>query len=189
VSEPETLLTGAESTQQRGLWLGLIRRTGRWALRLPRWFWLAAAVAWAGGIWYLSSRPGGRESTGLFHSWAANMAHAPLFGLLALWIALALPREETALGFTWARFGLLDFRLAFWAVVAYGLLDEYHQSTTGTRDASVYDLLTDWAAAYITLGIAALAGRAEVDERTMRRHLIKGVAICCLTGLAATVGS
>jgi hypothetical protein len=114
------------------------------------------------------------------------MAHAPLFGLLALWLALALPREQTQLGHEWARSGLLDFRLVFWSVALYGLVDEFHQASVPGRNPSIFDLFTDWSAAYITLGVAAAAGRANLEEPAMRRRLAKGVLICCLAGLAAT---
>lgn len=171
-----------------GLVLGLLRGAGRQALRLPRAFWFVLALLWGAGIWWLSERQLSGAEGAILWGWIGNMAHAPLFGLLALWLALALPREPTKLGHKWARFGLLDFRLVFWSVVLYGLVDEYHQSSVPGRDSSIYDLFTDWAAAYITLGVAAAAGRAGLEEREMRRRLAKGVLICCLTGLAATFG-
>ncbi len=168
--------------------LRIIRSLGGAAVRLPRVLWLAVAITWGGMIWWLSSREAGPEGGNLLGGWVSNMAHAPLFGLLTLWLAFALPREPTPLGQPWARFGLLDFRLVFWSVVLYGLLDEFHQSTVPGRDASVFDLFTDWSAAYVTLGVAAAAGRAGLREAELRRRLAKGVLICCLAGLAATFG-
>jgi VanZ family protein len=169
-----------------GAFLASVRLLGRLALRLPRAFWLATSAAWGVMIWSFSSRsPSNEQGSGLW-SWISNMAHAPLFGLLALMLALALPREETALGHKWARFGVQDFRLAFWAVVLFGLTDEFHQSMVPGRNASVFDLITDWSAAYITLGVAVVAGRAGTQEPAFRKRLGLGVLICCLTGLLAT---
>lgn len=167
--------------------LTVVRSSGRRAVALPRAFWFALALAWAGGIYYLSSRPSPPAEVSYGWAWIANMAHAPLYGLLALWLALALPRGDSPLGHKWARLEPKHFHLVLWSVVAYAISDELHQSAVFGRDASPFDLFTDFCAAFITLQVAT-AAPTNITTRAMRHRLTKGVVICCLAGLAATVG-
>ena len=79
-----------------GLWSRLLAGAGALALALPRPLWALVAVGWAGFGWFLSSRPGEDLPSSFLWSWAGNLAHAPLFGLLALWLALAAPRRPAS---------------------------------------------------------------------------------------------
>ncbi|MDG1498655.1 MAG: VanZ family protein [Planctomycetota bacterium] len=167
--------------------LVIIRGSGRLAVALPRSFWFATATAWAGGIYYLSSLSSPPSEPSYLWAWIANMAHAPLYGLLALWLALALPRADSDLGHKWSRLDPKHFHLVLWSVVAYAVLDELHQGAIAGRDASPYDLLTDFCAAFITLKVATAAVQ-DVTPKQMNRRLIRGVLVCCLAGLAATFG-
>lgn len=165
--------------------LGVIRGSGRLAVALPRSLWFAAAMAWAGGIFYLSSRPSPPSEPSYLWAWIANMAHAPIYGLLALWLALALPRTDSALGHKWSRLDPKHFHLVLWTVVAYAVSDELHQSAIAGRDASLFDLFTDFCAAFITLRVASVAA-LDITAKQMNLRLIKGVLVCCLAALAAT---
>ena len=79
--------------------------------------------------------------------WAfvSNAGHVVLFGLLALWLALALPRDG---GAGWPRLaGRVAATMGVVGLVsAWGAVDEWHQSFTG-RTPSVLDWLTDTVAA------------------------------------------
>lgn len=81
-------------------------------------------------IWYLSSQPDVGPDLGRWARLATSAAHFAQFGLLcALW--------------WWA----LDRRLAPAAAIAlaWGLLDELHQSWVPRRDADPIDVLVDAA--------------------------------------------
>ena len=47
-----------------------------------------------GLITFLSSQPGRSGPPSALWAYLMNFAHAPLYGLLALWMALLLPREN-----------------------------------------------------------------------------------------------
>lgn len=143
--------------------------------------WAFVTVLWMGLVRKLSDRPAGELPPPLLFGWLNNLAHAPLFGLLALWAWLALPRREgrppTGRG---AVLGLLVF------VLLYGALDERLQASVPGREASAFDVLTDvtGAAAVLAVGLAVLSGRP--DERTLRRRLGVGLLACVAAGALAT---
>ena len=167
--------------------LAVIRGSGRLAVALPRSFWALIAALWAGGIYYLSSRASPPSEPSYLWAWIANMAHAPLYGLLALWLALALPRQDSPLGHKWSRLEPKQFHLVLWTVLAFAISDELHQSAVAGRDASLFDLFTDFCAAFITLRVAT-AAPTSITPKQMNHRLTKGVLICCLAALAATLG-
>jgi VanZ family protein len=167
--------------------LTVIRGSGRLAVALPRSFWLGTAALWAGGIYYLSSRPSPPAEGSYLWAWIANMAHAPLYGLLALWLALALPREDCSLGHKWSRLEPKYFHLVLWTVLAFAISDELHQISVAGRDSSPFDLFTDFCATFITLKVATTAP-TDITPKQMARDLKKGVLLCSLAALAATVG-
>jgi hypothetical protein len=175
------------------MFLSWVRRLGALGLALPRRFWALVTVGWAGLIWFLSTHEGSTGEGGLFMSWLGNLAHAPLFGLLGLWLALAGPRVEPgdAAGASprrWARLALVDQRLVLVAVVVWGFLDELHQSFVPGRDASVFDLVTDGVGVLSVLAVAAAAGSAATTERGMRLRLGVAFVACSLAGLVAAQG-
>jgi VanZ family protein len=149
---------------------------------MPRAAGAALALGWIALVWFLSAQPPGglvRGRTALH--WLHNLAHAVEFGALALWLALAArPAGEPLL----AAPGAARAILAFCAV--YGALDEFHQSFTPGRDASVCDVLTDCAgAATVLLALCALR-REPWDRPALARALVLGGAACALAAALAT---
>jgi len=163
-----------------------VRAAGRLLLGMSRTFWAGVAGLWAGLIWWLSTHEGGTGDGTFWMMWLGNLAHAPLFGLLALWLALAAPRRAVG---GWARLSRLDRTWIFVAVAAWGAMDEVHQSFVPGRDASVLDLMTDSAGALSVLAVAATAGLASASAVGVRRRLGLGILACLLTALSATLGS
>ena len=165
-----------------GLWTRLLRGIGARALSLPRPAWALVALLWAGLIWQLSSQAGKDEPGHFLWSWAGNLAHAPLFGLLALWLALALPRTGG-----WARLAGRDLLFVLALVLAWAVTDEWHQSWVPLRDASMTDLATDLAGAAGTLDVARAAGDPAVGEGGLRWRLLRAALLCIGCALVATL--
>ena len=113
--------------------------------RVIRW---TAALAWAGVIFYLSSRTW--SGPPLFPH-ADKVIHAFLYAVLGVLFVWAL--RGTAL-----RGRAMIFPLAASMALIYGALDELHQSFVPGRDPSAADLLFDgiggvlgaWAAARVS---------------------------------------
>lgn len=160
-----------------------LRAIGTALQRIPRgWAWLPA-LAWAGLIWGLSSRslpPLGAPGTlGRFFS---NLAHAPEFGLLAVWLALAAPRRDG-----WPDLGPAAIATILLAVASYAIVDEVHQSFTPHRDPSAFDVLTDVTGAFATLACIARAAGPRASSPGLRRSLALGLAACCACAALASL--
>jgi len=166
-----------------GTWRRLLAWSGAQLLRLPRPVYLVATGLWAGLIWYSSSRQGAPEVGTFWWSVLGNLAHAPLFGLLALWLALALPRTSS-----WSRLSGRDRLVILAIVVAWAFTDEWHQSWVEGRDASWIDLCTDFVGAAATLDVARAAGNPVTTEAGLRWRLFRAALACFLCALAATIG-
>ncbi len=144
--------------------------------------WLPS-LAWILLITFLSSRralPGGG---GPLFAFLANLAHAPLFGLLALWLVLLVERRAgwPDLG-TRARLGLLLI------VVCIGAGDELHQGwITGGRDMSAFDLLTDVVGASAVLGVVKAVAQ-QAPARRLWWLLGAGFVACIAAAAMATWG-
>ncbi len=113
--------------------------------RLPWFLRWGLAVAWAGLIWWASSRspsPGPRSAWRVFYF---NGAHVVVFGILA---ALVLG------GFGAARWRWLAVAVA----TGYGMIDEFHQSFTPGRVASGWDVLSDAVGASWAVCLATWIG-------------------------------
>ncbi len=80
-------------------------------------------------VWWLSSQPSPGPDLGGLQSLASYLAHFVVYA--ALWTSLA-----------WALRWRLP-ALAFTLTVAYGAVDEVHQSFVDGRDATVVDLAVD----------------------------------------------
>lgn len=103
----------------------------------------AAAAVYAGGIFALSHLPGSTFGAhGPLLDFAFNYVHAPLFGGLSLLVSLALARRGAAVALPPRRLALAVF-----LVLAYGVVDELHQSLVSGRSPSALDLVTDCAGA------------------------------------------
>lgn len=162
--------------------LSWVRALGGLFVRLPRGLWALVAALWAGLIWWLSTHEGGVGDGNHVMEWLNNLGHAPLFGLLALWLALAAPRAGG-----WARLSAFDRSWIFLAVVVWGVVDELHQARVPGRDASVFDIGTDAVGALSVLAVAAAAGLPEATPASVRKRLALGLVACGLAALAATL--
>jgi VanZ family protein len=158
-----------------------LRAAGGFLLRVP---WVLALLMWVGWgavIFDLSSqrRPVATRENALWE-WLSNLAHAPLFGLFALFAAALCYRVKGG-GWPRATRGRGLFVVAL--TLAYGLADEWHQSTVPGRDASFLDVVTDGVAAAMVVWV--IAG-LELGERRLRWRLVVGVLLCGLAALAAS---
>ena len=134
-------------------------------------------------IAHFSSAPGSDRPYRLFGAFKNNFAHAVVYGLLALWSALLLPRAD---GWPRLRRGAVLAILAF--VLAIGVLDEWNQSQRPGRDGSWTDVLTDVVGALATLAVIAYAGRGDAREHGLWRLLAVGTLACLLAAANATFG-
>ncbi len=172
--------------------LRALRWIGGLFLRLPRPAGAVLFLAWTGVIWRLSSLQAKADGGSFVKGWLVNSAHAPLFGFLAFLALISLPRSTHLPELkpadsprTWPRVSSLGGALILFAVLAYGLLDEWHQSHVPTRDASPWDVVTDMTGAACTLWIAAYLGRGEASARGLLLRLGAGLCLCLLAGLKA----
>lgn len=159
-----------------------LRGVGSFLLRVPLPLALLIVVLWGLVIWDLSSTrvplPRGPH---LGWEFLSNLAHAPLFGLLALWVAAVVLRERDG---GWPRPSRARDALVLGSVLAYGVLDELHQSRVPGRDASALDVLTDVVGAAVVLWIVRTLGRAPA-ERTLLARLGLGLLLCCASAALA----
>ena len=163
----------------------LLRRAGRHLLRLPRWAGGLLALGWMAVIWRLSASALPATPVGPFWATVSNLAHAPLFGLLALLLVLALPRDAGRGG--WPRLGLRESLLVLGLVAGYGLVDELHQALHPERDASARDVLTDAVGGACTLWVAAYLGRATARAAGLHARLAAGVLLCVAAAFLAAL--
>jgi len=160
-----------------------VRAVARSLLRIPRAHAILPAAAWMGLIWALSAtRLPGIGGAGAGQAFFTNFAHAPEFGLLALWLLLLAPRRD---GWAVLSAGTAASILAF--VVAYACLDELHQSRVPGRDASVLDVVTDCVGAACVLWIARYAGERGATQRGLVGRVCVGLAFCALAALGSTL--
>lgn len=168
---------------------GVVRAAGGLALRLPRAFWVLVAVGWVAWIWLLSEQEAPVETGTFLWSWIGNTAHAVLYGLLALWLALALPRRPGPTPRGWADLTPRRVTGLILVVGALGALDEWHQSWVAGRTTSLGDVATDLVGAAVVLWVAVGAGRAddEVMGAPVGVRLGAGLLISLGAGLVATL--
>jgi hypothetical protein len=169
--------------------LSLLRRAADVLVALPRSVALFVALAWAGGIWWLSSTSMPPGDPSFTWSAIANLAHAPLFGLLALWLIAALPRRASLGRRPWPALELGPALLVLLAVGAYGCVDEWHQSWTEGRDASFADIVTDLVGAAGVLLVARYVAQHAANEVGLRLRLLAAAATCVAAAVLATVTS
>lgn len=185
-------MPGVGESKAEGGILGALRWVGAQFLRLPRPTGVLLFLVWTGVIWRLSSMEAKTEGGSFVKGWLVNSAHAPLFGFLAFLALIALPRSERLPAETpgepalsWPRVNGAAWAWILLAVLAYGLVDEWHQSRVPTRDASPWDVLTDMTGAACTLWIASYLGQAEASRGGLTLRLMAGLALCLLAGLGA----
>jgi len=160
-----------------------VRGIARALLRIPRAHAILPAAAWMGLIWALSAtRLPGIGGAGVGQAFLTNFAHAPEFGLLALWLLLLAPRRD---GWAVLSVGTTASILAF--VAAYALTDELHQSRVPGRDASILDVVTDSIGAACVLWIARYAGTSGATHRGLVGRFCIGLLLCALAALGSTL--
>jgi hypothetical protein len=166
----------------------LLGAAGRLLQRLvPRGrAWIPVGL-WMALISALSELPGHPGGTSVSWVYLTNLGHAPLFGLLGLWMALLLPRQAGApRGGTWPRIDRAGTAQVLAGVAAFGLVDELHQRATGRRDFSLLDLLTDVTAAACVLWVAAHAGRPASRDGGLAGRLAVSAGLCLAAAALAT---
>lgn len=178
-------LRPAAEAPARGFALALVRAIGRGLGALPRPLAVAAAGGWMFLIWWLSSGPIDVKPPLPAADFFWNLAHAPVFGVLAALSATAVARRP--LPASWPDAGLRARLLALALVAAWAGIDELHQWRVPGRHGSLFDFATDVAGAASVLWIAGYAGRAAANERGLRGRLALAAAICAAAALATTL--
>jgi len=179
-SRPQSATPQPSDAQGGGL--ALLRSVGRGLLRLPRGVGALLTIGWMALIYWVSSleRIDGPRFLGRT-GFTGNLAHAVEFGLLALWLVLALPRRDR-----WVELTPLRARLVFLFCTLFGALDEYHQLHVPNRSASLFDLLSDATGAACTVWIVAYVGRTSATRRGLSWRFLSGLVLCALAALAST---
>jgi VanZ family protein len=151
-------------------------------MRVPRAAGVLAAIAWCAYLWWMSDDPGFQAGSRVGpNAVLHNLAHVPAFGLLALLLAIALPRRAG-----WAVTEWSSLR-GVWAIaVLYGIVDELHQGRVPNRDGSVIDVLSDAIGAGMLLLLARYAGGPHADAREVRRVLVYGTLASVASAVAST---
>lgn len=148
----------------------------------PRVFAYTALGLWIVVIFYFSSQPPPEPHavSGPFIGWLMNLRHAPAFGILAVFALWSTSRAGQR---------LVASRKRVWIAVLlaglYGVTDEIHQSFVPGRDASVCDILTDLAGAWLAARLL-WAVEEHVAVPAYGRILAAGVPACAIAAWMAT---
>ncbi|MFT3916748.1 MAG: VanZ family protein [Anaeromyxobacteraceae bacterium] len=121
----------------------------------------AAALAWAATIAWASHRANPVPS---FPDWLLahdKVIHAGVFGLLGLLLRLAVAARARSARRAWL--------VAWGLAVAWGFLDEVHQSFIPGRDSDVRDALADALGAALGAGLAGAWLRRVKSEASIGR--------------------
>ena len=165
-----------------GLILRATRALGMRLEGVPRGLAAVVCAAWMVLIWSLSSRsPVVIVEPKPWASVLTNLAHAPEFGLLCLWLVLAGPRvgghvDVSSIG----RVRVLA------GVLAYAIVDELHQSYVPGRDASIFDIFTDLAGAWLVLRLVRDTIDSSSSSRALRNDFAAWFAVCILCAVLAS---
>jgi hypothetical protein len=152
---------------------------------MPRGIAAVAACGWMLLIWWLSSGPIDFRPPLPASGFLWNLAHAPVFGLLAALVATAAaPRPLPP---RWPNPGRLAGLAAFLAVAAWAAADEFHQARVDGRHGSPFDFATDVTAAASVLWLASYAGRRAASEGGMRLRLGIAIGLCAFVAGATTL--
>jgi VanZ family protein len=163
----------------------VLRAIGRFLLWIPWPFALLFTLSWALLIWDLSSHPAIKPLyPSVWWEWLSNLAHAPLFGTLTLLVAALVLREGDG---AWPRPGRARIVRVLACILAYGLIDEWHQSYVPGRDSSLLDVMTDMISASMVLWVVLTLGREDLHPRTLYARLGTGVLLCCASAVVATL--
>ena len=162
-----------------------LRRLGQRILRLPDVLPWAAVVSWMGVIWYASASRFPPGPPHLFWRVLGNLAHAPEFGILALFLCAALlrPGPQGA----WPLVGRSEVVRVLLPVLIYAIVDEWHQGRTPGRQPSVFDVTTDVTGAVCVLWIVAYLGSPHASELGLWARLAGGLLSCVASALLASL--
>ena len=116
-----------------------------------------------------------------FGAWGHNTLHAPEFAVFALLFLWATARKDERLASTGRRVALCAVVVFLW-----GASDEWHQSFTPGRDASVCDILTDFAGGFSAAILLRAAEEGAAHARMLRLAVV-AVLACALAALIATL--
>lgn len=122
---------------------------------LERTLRVAPAVLYLVFTWFASSQ----SADSLPSNVSDRIAHFGEYALLALLLVFALTAFETP------RVTSSALLKAAALSIAWGLLDEYHQSFVPTRDSSFRDVISDVAGTAAAVGMVALLARYERRRR------------------------
>ena len=156
-----------------------LRACGRALLRLPRPVACLLPLAWAGWSSSRSPAPDLARHQALSVTW--NLAHAPAFGLLCLFLLPLAPRAGG-----WIRLGVAQRWCLGGLAALYGAVDEWHQSFVPGREPSVFDVVTDAVGVGCVLWITVYLGQADASEGGLRRRLAAGLGLCLAAALSST---
>ncbi len=115
---------------------------------MRRFTFVLCAAAWMSLIFYLSSIPGAQLGPDtLVVNTIKKLGHLFIFGVLAVLYLFALKGRKSL-----PETRIHIFALSFILVLLYAVTDEYHQSFTPGRHATVKDVVIDAAGAILCLG-------------------------------------
>ncbi len=149
----------------------------------PRWLGAIAFLSWSALIFALSAQPTveiGRLLRPL-GAWGHNTLHAPEYAVFAVLFLWATARKDERLASTGRRVALCAVVVLLW-----GASDEWHQSFTPGRDASVCDVLTDFAGG-MSAAILLRAAEEGATRTRMAGLAVLAVLACALAALIATL--
>jgi len=164
--------------------VAILRAIGSLLLRIPRRWAFLPAILWAGLIFVASSQPAPSIGGDVpFLGLLENFAHALVYGVLAVWLALAAPRRGG-----WVELRPPAVAAILLAVLLYGASDEWHQSFTPGREATALDVVTNVAGAVATLACIAALGRGHSAGRALWIRIALGLFACLAAAYFATYG-
>ena len=167
--------------------LHTLRAFGALLLHVSRAHAILPIALWSGLIYVLSSLSARGLGTIGRVTFLSNLGHAPLFGLLGLWFALALPREAAGRSSGWPRLDRAGRGTVFLAVAIWSIADELHQGHAGRgRDFSLLDVVTGLVGAVAVLAVIDYAGRDGASERGLWARLGLGGLASALAAALAT---
>jgi hypothetical protein len=141
----------------------------------------AFVILWGGLITWLSAQPSrSGDPRGFAAHLLFNSGHAPLFGFwaggAAFWLASRVPRPIPDVVYAALALGL---------TLAFGAVDEWHQSFVFGRTSSWTDVLTDGVGAAVTL--LCLRYLASARATTAGFLVRAGMGITVILAIAAGV--
>lgn len=123
--------------------------------RLPRAVRLLGPFAVMAILWWTSSQSPSDGEPSALRSWLHNGAHVIAYGGLAgAWLTVFLLRADAAL-----RLAARHAVMALLLTVAYGVVDEWHQSHVPGRDCSAVDVGSDFLGGCIAVVLVSWSVR------------------------------